>query len=318
MIVLELTEDLRARMERSLDAYARGLIETSARLARRLHADEVGAEHLVCALMEDEDCAAHRLVVSAFADPQTVSEEVHALAAGILVTGSSASMPFSEGGVRALEDALFAARSLSEGAVHPGQLLGAAARRLPAEAWDELVDAGYEAEALEGRFGRATQAAEVQSGMLFKSYTDGAKRALSSAAKVARQTGDDAIGPVHLMLAALGEDEGLSAVAGVSLTRVRSLFRGRTADPTPLSARSLPPDDTLAELLGALPEAPEGRDSLGLLARIHAGATPDLAQVLVRHRITPALLTRSGGAFRDPEDPAGSGTCTEGRSDDIV
>jgi len=38
-----------------------------------------------------------------------------------------------------------------------------------------------------------------------------------------------------------------------------------------------------------------------LLARFLAGGTPELARLLARHRITPALLERAQAAFEDPE-----------------
>jgi len=43
-----------------------------------------------------------------------------------------------------------------------------------------------------------------------------------------------------------------------------------------------------------------GADSLALLARFLAGGTPELAQILIRSKVTPTLLERARGAFRDP------------------
>ena len=72
----------------------------AARYALRLHAEELAIEHLFASLLEDEECGATRLVLHAFADPETLAVEVLALCPGIMVVGSEHCLPFSVRGVR--------------------------------------------------------------------------------------------------------------------------------------------------------------------------------------------------------------------------
>jgi ATP-dependent Clp protease ATP-binding subunit ClpA len=296
--MLELPPDLRARLDRHLLPYARGLIESSARYAAYLHADEVGAEHLLCTLMEDEECAAHRLVEHAFADPETLADEVRALAAGIMVTGSSASLPFSEGGVLALESARRLAAERREASVQVAHLLAAALDGLPEDLRAAAHEAGYDRAGLDALFGPgvATGAARSE-GSLFRHFSEDAKRCLSAAARLARGSQGEPIGPAHLILSCLQGRTDLEGGAGLSAARMRVLLRGRMQDPTPLANRALEPDSTYLTFLSELPER---AGSLELLARYHAGPTPEIAQVLLRHRVTPALLERAAAAFSDP------------------
>lgn len=296
--MLDLPPDLRARLEARTGPYALGLVERAGRYAAELFADEAGVEHLVCTLLADEDCAARRAVEHAFADPETLADEVRAMAAGILVTGSAASLPFSPGGVAALQAARRDALEHARVQVLPAMLLASALEQLPEDVRAEVEDAGYEREglvALAGEPGAAPGGRE--GGSLFRLYSEDAKRCLSAAARLARGDAGEAIGPAHLVLACLQSHRELERAARVSASRLRMLLRDAMRDPTPLPERRLEPDEVLLEFLGALPP---GADSLALLARCHAGATPELAQVLLRHKVTPALLERAAGAFRDP------------------
>jgi hypothetical protein len=290
---LALSAALRTELDRRLAPYARRLVEQAAELALRLHADEVGAEHLLCALMADEECAAHRAALYAFADPATVGEEALAMAAGILISGSAAATPFSAGAVLALEAARNRALAGSEAQARPSHLLEAAVAALPDDLRAEVLDAGYRADepAASGR-------AAAVPGSLFRTYSESAKKALSAAARLARQEHSDAIGPAHLALACLLEEPELGRQRGLSASRARMIFRGRFDDPTPTARRALPPDDAFAAYLGGLEPA---SGSLALLARFHAGGTPEIAKLLARHRLIPALVERSAGAFVDPE-----------------
>src|SRR5688572_3141726 len=90
---------------RALAPHGRALLAAARDFALSIHAEELGPEHLLCALMADAEGAARRAVEHAFADPETIAGEVLAMASGILVSGSAASLPFSPGGVRALEGA---------------------------------------------------------------------------------------------------------------------------------------------------------------------------------------------------------------------
>jgi hypothetical protein len=297
--MLEFDGDLRTRLEARLEPHALRLLERSAELALRLHADEVGPEHLLCALMADEDCAAHRAVQHAFADPGTVGEEALALAAGILISGSAVSLPFSEGAVRALEGARVHARARGEAAVLPAHLLAAAMGALPAQLREEAFEAGYDAAGLpSGAPPDAPGAADVPpAGALLGSLSEAAKQALSGAARLARQERQEAIGPVQLALACLLDEPALGRACGFTASRARMLFRGRGEDPTPPRPRSMPPDESFEAFLGGLGA---GTTSVGLLARFHAGGTPELARILTHHRIGPDLLERAARAFRDP------------------
>jgi ATP-dependent Clp protease ATP-binding subunit ClpA len=283
----------------TLAPYARGTLERCRDFALRIHADEAGPEHLLCALMEDEDAAAHRAVQHAFADPATIAEETLALASGILVSGSAVSLPFSPGGVRALSGARELAARRSARAVETAHVLLAAARALPHEAFADLEAAGWSDEgltdALEDGGGGA---AVTTAGALFRHYSEDAKRLMAQSAKTARQDGAPAIGPAHLLLACLGAELPLAHACGVSVSRARVVLRGRTHDQSEVERRALDADDALVEFLDGL--AP-GATTLELLERFHCGGTAELAQLLERHRVTPALLERVQGVFADPE-----------------
>lgn len=296
--MLDLPDDLRARLEAHAAPYALRLLERAGRYAAELHADEAGVEHLVCTLMADEDCAARRAVEHAFADPQTLADEVRALAAGILVTGSAASLPFSPGGVAALQAARDLAATSGRSVVLPALLLACALERLPGDLRLAIEEAGYERAGLEALTGQAGAVpATPAQGALFRRFAQETKRCLSAAARLARGESDPAIGPAHLVLACLQSQRELERAAALPASRLRLLLRGRMRDPTPAAARRMEADEGLLAFLAALPE---GADSLALLRRCLCGATPELAQVLARHRITPLLLERAAGAFRDP------------------
>ena len=94
-----------ARLGQRLAPYARETLERGASLAARLHADEVSPEHWLAALLADEECAATRAVLHAFADPETIGIEVLAQCSGIMVVGSGRTLPFSVRAVSALRAA---------------------------------------------------------------------------------------------------------------------------------------------------------------------------------------------------------------------
>lgn len=296
--MLELPPELQARLEGRLTPHARSLLDRACALALSLHADEVGPEHLLCALMADEEGAAHRAVVHAFADPGTIGEETLALAAGILISGSSVALPFSPGAVHALEAARRHARDRGDPQVRPSHLLATALEALPADLRADVHEAGYEPGRLPtGAPPPASDDPSGPSGSLFASYSEEAKKALSAAARLARQERLGAIGPAHLALACLLEEPGLGRDCGLSASRARLLFRERSEDPTPPPTRPLPPDEGL---LGFLEGLGEGSGSLALLGGLLSEDTPELARLLARHRISAALLERAAVAFQDP------------------
>jgi hypothetical protein len=227
--------------------------------------------------------------------PETIAGEVLALASGILVSGSAVSLPFSPRAVRALEAARELAAERRAGSVGRVHLLLASVRALPEAVAADLAAAGY-AEA--GLHGADDDAGDVSfSGPLFRQFSEDAKRALSAAAKAARQEGLCAIPPGHLALACLGASPELARAAGISVPRARSVLRGRMRDDSLPEPRELGADDALEAYLAGL--AP-GAGSLELLAHFHSGATPELSRLLARHRVTTALLGRLAGAFVDP------------------
>jgi len=271
-------------------------IERSGAYAALLHADEVGPEHVLCTLMDDENSAAYRAVVHAFADPATIADETRAMAAGITVSGSAASLPFSELGVRALRGARSLAARRGEATVELAHLLEAAFAQ-----FDVAIRATFEAAGWNGATEAQavpTSAAPEPSGPLFRNFADESKRAMSAAAKLARQSEVRSIGPVQLLLACLQADPRVERASGVSAARARLLLRGHAEDTTAVSSPALPPDDALVEFLRGLRR---DADSLALLAHFHAGQTPELAQVLSRHKVTLALLERATGAFSDDD-----------------
>lgn len=294
--------DLEASVRERLNAHARALLERSAQEALTIHADEVGPEHLLCALMADEDGAARRVVEHAFADPETVFEEARALAAGILVSGSVVTLPFSTLGVAALEEARRRAWARGDEAVLGVHLLLAGMDALPNEDRAALDDAGYDPAGLERTLGAAPAPRELPDrieGSLFRRFDEPAKRLLSKAARGASRAGAPSIGPAHMVLTILESERALATAAAVSHSRARMVLHERTVDATPAPDREVEPDEALGAYLEGLPP---GTTSLELLERFHAGGTPELAGILGRHKVTPALLERSRGAFRDPGD----------------
>ena len=290
-----------ARLAARLAPYARGLLERSGQYAAFLHADEVGVEHLLCTLMADEDCAAHRVVLHAFADPGTLSEMALATASGILVVGSRCALPFSPLGVKALFSARELAATRGEAQVRPAHLLLCATRELDPRALSDLERAGFDRSGIERSLPAARpERPATREGALFKHFTQDAKRTLSTAGRSTQQAGQAAISPAHIVAACLSVDGELGLQAGSSPARVRQALRAHGGDATPPAPRELAPDAVLLEFLA---ELPEGAGSLDLLAHCLGGLTPELAQHLVHNKVTRALLERSRGVFRDPEIP---------------
>lgn len=282
-----------------LAPYARGLLDRCGEFALSIHADEVGPEHLLVALMDDEECAAHQIALHAFADPATISREARALAAGIMLSGSSASLPFSALGVRALRRARADAAARRSTAVAPSHVLLASFAELDPAAREQLEDSGWSRPALEALATQAGPGAPsvVDQGALFRSFSDDAKRMLSAAGKLARQHEHASISPGHLLLASLAWSMELERAAGIPPSRVRLTLRGRLEDRSPVEGGPLPLDDAAETFLERVQP---GATTTELLATFHAGRTPELAQLLARHKLTPALFERVGQAFTDP------------------
>jgi len=280
-----------------LAPYARHALERSAHLAARLHADQVSPEHLLAALLADEDCAATRVVLHAFADPETIGVEVLALCAGIMVVGSGHSLPFSVGGVRALQ----AARAcVPEGErVRPEDVFACAGAELGPEVGARLaLVPGLRA--LQGR-APAAGGGSGRSGPFFAAFQPETLRALGAACRAAGALERDAIGPVHLVLGALEVDADLRARTGLSAPRVRMALSGIDEDPTPLPPRRLEGDERLLALLEGVSVPAETLEILGWLLE---HGSEELVALLRRQKITPALFERCRGVYHDPPPPA--------------
>lgn len=281
-----------------LAAHARSTLERAEALALRLHADEVVPEHWLAALLEDEDCAATRIVLHAFADPATIGAEVLALCPGIMVVGSGRTLPFSVRGVRALRAARRGAAARGADTLEVGDLFTAACAELELRARERLeplagvaLGAGGEPDPASG--GQALSA----EGTLFRNYSPAGLRALGASARAAGGLGRAAIAPAHLLLGALEVDEGLRARTGLTASRARLALSGQDEDPTPLSPRPLPWGSELETLVAALPEGSETSAVLGWL--LERGKS-ELVLLLQRQKVTPALYARCRTSFRDP------------------
>jgi ATP-dependent Clp protease ATP-binding subunit ClpA len=277
-----------------LHPHARDLLTRAGMQALRLHADSVSPEHLLTALMDDLHGAAHAAVLHAFADPATISDEALAISPGLMVVASGSTLPFSPRAAEALARAR--ARSLVEGnrEVGVGDLSAQAELGLDEEARDSLRAAGFRTAADP----RSDHPAPPLGSAVFKSFSAPAKRVLSAANRMAAAENATAIAPAHLLLGCLKEDAEVAGAAGLSFQRARALLAGRMADASPPRPRSLPPDPALIEFLRGVAT---GSDSLELLKRFHSGATPELAGILTRSKITTVLLDRARQAFRDPD-----------------
>ena len=305
---LSLADPAQARAVTRLGAYARAALETAARHAHRLHAREVSPEHLLSSLFLDESAAATRLVLFAFADPETLAIELLALSPGILVVGSDRSLPFSVRGVRVLECARGRAIEAGAAAVTPRHLLACALGELDPEALGPVAAVGLPLEALSRTEeppqplpqGNPEDPIPPQ-GPLFARFAQDARRALGLAARAARAWRREAISPAHLTLGALEADGSLAEALGVRPNRVRMALGGRDDDSTPLEPRQLPLDGDLAALLADLEE---DASTLAILGRILAGGSEETRLLLRRQRVTWELFERAQDSFQDPPDPA--------------
>ncbi len=282
-----------------LAPYARASFERAAALAARLHAEQISPEHWLAALLADEDCAATRAVLHAFADPETIGVEVLALCAGIMVVGSKRTLPFSVRGVEALQVARAEAATGARSSVEPSDLFRAALahltpelrarfERLPAVVLELPLEPGSE----------PTSEAVKPSGALFKFFSASALRALGASARGAATLERAAIGPAHLVLGTLEVDEDLRRRTNLTAARARLVCSGLDEDETPLPARRLAAEARLQALLAGLTD---GSETLDVLADMLAQGSEELNALLRRQKVTTALIERCRGVYRDPE-----------------
>lgn len=264
--------------------------------AARVHADEVGPEHLLRVLMVDEESAACRAVLHAFADPETLAQEALSIMEGILVVGSSCSLPLSTRSVSALQSARARAAEIGAITFDGDQILAAAAGALDDDLAGLLKKNGFDG----SRLGPRDEGGGVrETGHLFRDSTEDARRTLTLAARLASAEESPSIAPGHLVIAALTQDSGRAHRAGLSATRAKQILAGRAGDDSPPDPNPLPPSNELVDLVRHLEP---GADTFGVLAAFHRSGGEELAHLLGRHRITAAFLERTRAAFRD-DDP---------------
>lgn len=266
----------------------------AAEFARRLHADVVSREHLICALLADEQSAICELVEHAFADPETLYEDALALAPGILIVGSAGARPFSVRAVLAARSAVDTAREAGLASVTSACILRAAFAELPEGAQAALQTAGCDPSsiALSGEQG------DLPAGThLFHPFSDEARRALTGASRLAANASRNAISPADLIAGALGEDRDLARALGMDKQSAVQLLRPFADDTTPPDPQELREEEDLSDLFTSLPA---DACSLDALDRILAQPEAELAQVFLRQKVTPALLERSRESFVDP------------------
>jgi hypothetical protein len=283
-----------------LAPYARASFERAAALAARLHAEEISAEHWLAALLEDEECAATRLVLHAFADPETIGVEVLALCAGIMLVGSDRTLPFSVLGVEALRAARTRARARADGRVEPADLFSAAHALLPAELRARLALLPGAVLAPGTPLAPDPNPGSAAQDPLFRHFSERALRALGASGRAAAALARSAIGPAHLLLGALEVDAELREETALTPGRARMACSGLDEDPTPRSERRLGADQRLHALLQELPPGAETLDVMGWLL---GHGSEELVALLRRQKVTSALLERCRGAYRDPLPP---------------
>ncbi len=278
----------------SLSKYLQDAHARAVELALNLHSEEVTLEHLVCALLSDEESAICELVEHAFADPETLFEDALALAPGILIVGSGATRPFSVRAVVASRRAVELAQAAGLAKVTPACLLRAACEELTPEAAQALADSGCDSDAptLSGEAGSLPLGTH-----LFHPFDDDARRALTSASRQVKGAGRRAISPADLIIGALSEDSELARAFGTSSSGASAILGTFAEDKTPPPARQVPDDAALTKVISALPEE---SGSLELLQLILKDSEAELAQVFLRQKVTSALLERSLTTFVDP------------------
>jgi len=289
-----------ARLGQRLAPYARETLERGVSLAARLHADEVSPEHWLAALLADEECAATRAVLHAFADPETIGIEVLAQCSGIMVVGSGRTLPFSVRALSALRAARAGAHRRGASSVEPADLLPAAAAELPDALRAKLAPLPETETAGNPSTGEVRTSTVSEEGPLFRRYSTDGLRALGAACRTASSLHRAAIGPLHLCLGCLEVDAALCERSGWSAGRLRLAAAGADADETPLPQRTLAGDARLLELFPRLPPAAETLDVLGALLE---HGTEELLALLRRQKVTLALFERCRGVFRDPPGP---------------
>lgn len=286
-----------------LGPYARRALEQAADHAHRLHAEEVAIEHVLSTVFLDESAAATRLVLYAFADPETLAIELLALSPGIMVVGSGRSLPFSVRGVRALVDARARAAAAGAAMVTPADVFACSAAALDPEVRGLLSTIGLTDSAL-GPEGPAAAVSDggddpvPAEGPLFHRFRQDARRALGAAARAAGQWGRASISPAHLLFGSLEADTDLASALDLRSSRLRMALGGRDEDLTPLEPRRLPPDADLAAVLASVDD---GASTVSLLGHVLTHGSEEIRLLLQNQKVTWDLYERAHGSFEDPD-----------------
>ena len=281
-----------------LAPYAEQSFRRAAALAARLHAEELSPEHWLAALLGDEQCAATRVVLHAFADPETIGVEVLALCEGIMVVGSERTLPFSVLALRALEAARARAAEAEATRVVPADLFETAHALAGEALLQRLQQLPGVTFAPRPRPPEEKGPALPATGPLFRHFAPDALRALGASARAAASLSRTAISPAHLLLGSLEADPALVEHTGLSPSRLRMAMSGLDEDRTPLPERTLGGDERLRRLLTQLPDQAQTLDVLGWI--LESGGAEVLA-LLRRQKVTPQLFDRCRGVYADPE-----------------
>lgn len=292
---LDLAHPALAALTPRLASYACRMLTAAGERALWLHSDEVTPEHWLGAFLADEDSGAYQLVTHAFADPETLDQELLALSPGIMVVGSKAALPFSPGGVVAVRAARESSLAAGSDLVEAGVLLAACAAAMPADDAAALAGRGFDPSGLQALPGENPNLRA--DGFLFQGFADPTKRALSQANKDSFGAGEPHISPARLLLACLAVEPELESQCGIGRLQAASELRGKTLDRAAPEDRRLPPSQELLALLELLPQ---GSDSIAAFAAVRAQGNEELVALLDRHKITASLLERGKAAFPDP------------------
>jgi len=282
------------RLLGKLAPYARETLERAAEHALRLHAREIAPEHVLTTLLRDESAGGTRLVLHAFADPDTLASEIQAMSPGVMVVGARQTLPFSVRGVRALERSRAEARAAGAAEVDPAHVFLAAWRCLEEDQVSALETAG-------ARITLPTldcnEPGEPDEAPLLCFFSDAARRSLAAARRLAHRRDRAAIGPAHMLAGALEVDAPLCRTTGLTVARLQTALADRDADETLPERRLLAPD---LALRGLLDELPEEADTVALLGWSLRHGSPALRELFRRQKVTVELFETAGDAFGDP------------------
>jgi len=305
---LDLSQSPARELTEKLAPYALHVLHRTAEHALHLFADEIVPEHLLTAMMSDDDCAAYHAVIFAFADPQTIGREALALSPGILVVSSSHSLPFSPHGVTALFRAREFAREQAAYEVSPTHLMCTAFDGLAESLQSKLREAGLDRDSLASA--QVEKPAESHSEIsledaLFASFSEDSRRILGVACKLAKQNQREAISPAHILGACVQRQPELASRAKIHAMQLSSAIGRGDADESSPEPRAIPLDKAMLDFLGTLSPTASGLSTLDLLDGFCRRGSTEVLDILKHNRITSELIGRVAGSYKDPESAEG-------------